>query len=99
DRQARFIALAQKLAASCSRRAADHDRAGTFPFENVAEIRASGLPRLVVPEALGGWGATLLETVRTVETLAVGDGSTALGITMHFQTLGSAAESRAWPDP
>lgn len=99
ERQARFIALAQKLAASCSRRAAEHDRAGTFPFENFEEIRASGLPRLVVPEALGGWGANLLETVRTVETLAVGDGSTALGITMHFQTLGSAAESRHWPEP
>lgn len=99
ERQARFIGIARRLAASFSRRAAEHDRAGSFPFENIDEVRAAGLPSLIVPAELGGWGTNLLETLRTVEALAVGDGSTALSVTMHMQTLGSAAESRYWPQP
>ncbi len=98
ERQARFIKLAQELAAKFSRRAAEQDRTGAFPFENFEDIRASHLPSLVVPEEFGGWGANLLETVLTMEALAIGDGSTALSITMHMQTLGSVAENRHWPE-
>lgn len=97
ERQARFIAIAQALAGNFAERAAKHDRAGTFPFENYADVRAAGLPALIVPEAYGGWGADLLETLMTMETLAVGDGSTALNVTMHMQTLGGALESGGWP--
>ena len=99
ERQARFMGLAQELAAVFSQRAAKHDHDGSFPFENFDDIRASGLPALVVPKEYGGWGANLLETVLTMETLAVGDGSTALSLVMHMQTLGSAAEARTWPEP
>lgn len=97
DRQKRFLAIAQSLAAKFAQRAAVHDREGTFPFENYADIRAAGLPALIVPEAYGGWGAGLLETVITMEALAVGDGSTALNVTMHMQTLGGALEAGGWP--
>src|SRR5690606_2918530 len=45
----------------------------------------------------GGWNASLLETIMTMEALAIGDGSTALSLTMHMQTLGEAAETRSWP--
>lgn len=98
DRQARFMAQAQELAAVFHRRAAEHDRAGSFPHENFADIRRAGLPGWVVPKSFGGEGASLLETVLVVETLAIGDGSTALALTMHFQTLGAAAENRNWPE-
>lgn len=97
ERQARFIAIAQELAGAFAQRAAEHDRAGTFPFENYADVRTAGLPSLIVPEAYGGWGANLLETVMTMEALAVGDGSTALNVTMHMQTLGGALEAGGWP--
>ncbi len=91
------LAEADRLAACFAGRAAEHDRAGTFPFENIADLRAAGWPGLVVPMELGGSGAGLLDTVMAVERLAMGDGSTALAFTMHLQTIGSAAESRAWP--
>ena len=98
ERQARFVALAQELAAKFSTRAAEFDRSGGFPFANYGDIRASGLPGLIVPKEYGGWGANLLETVLTIEALGTGDGSTALSVTMHLQTLGSAAEARTWPE-
>jgi alkylation response protein AidB-like acyl-CoA dehydrogenase len=97
-RQEQFGTLAQALAAKFSARAAEHDRAGTFPFENYADIRASKLPAWVVPTEYGGWGANLLESVLVAETLATGDGSTALSAIMHLQTMGGAAENRAWPE-
>lgn len=97
DRQKRFLAIAQSLADQFAQRAAVHDREGTFPFENYADVRAAGLPALIVPEAYGGWGAGLLETLMTMEALAVGDGSTALNVTMHMQTLGGALEAGGWP--
>jgi alkylation response protein AidB-like acyl-CoA dehydrogenase len=36
--------------------------------------------------------------VLIAENLAVGDGSTALSAVMHLQTMGGAAEARAWPE-
>ncbi len=97
ERQARFVAVAEGLAASFAARAAEADRSGAFPHANYTELRAAGLPALVIPVEHGGWGATLLETVMALEALAVGDGSTALNVTMHMQTMGAAAEEGNWP--
>ncbi len=97
ERQSRFIAITQSLAAKFAMRAAEHDRQGTFPYENYADVRSAGLPALVIPPEYGGWGANLLETVLAMEALAIGDGSTALNVTMHMQTLGELAETRSWP--
>jgi alkylation response protein AidB-like acyl-CoA dehydrogenase len=96
-RQEQFVAVAKQLAPRFKERAAEYDRLGAFPYDNFEDIRACGLPRLIVPEDLGGWGANLLETVLCMEALAVGDGSTALSLTMHMQVLGAAAETRTWP--
>lgn len=97
-RQERFVAVADDLVPSFAQRASAHDREGTFPHENFADIRQAGLAKLVIPEEFGGWGANLAETLMTMEALAVGDGSTALSLTMHMQTMGNAAETRAWPE-
>lgn len=97
ERQARWIALAQGLAARFAERAAEADRSGAFPHANYADLRAAGLPALVIPVDQGGWGATLTDTVMVLEALALGDGSTALNVTMHMQTMGAAAEEGNWP--
>ncbi len=99
ERQARFVELSRALAVKFSARAAEHDRAGSFPFENFADLRASEYPAWVVPTRYGGWGANLLEAVMIAETLAEGDGSTALSAVMHLQTLGGAEEKRTFPEP
>src|SRR5688572_20086811 len=49
ERQAEFMALAERLAASAGARAAEHDRTGTFPVESIDGLRASGYAALTVP--------------------------------------------------
>ena len=43
-------------ATSIAPRAAEHDRSGTFPWDNVRDINALGLNMMFVPEAYGGMG-------------------------------------------
>ena len=99
ERQQRFVDVARALIPALRERAAQHDRDGTFPHENFADIRRVGLPALVIPQEFGGWGANLLESTLTMETLAQGDGSTALSFVMHVQVMGGAVASRGWPQP
>src|SRR5262245_55214119 len=99
EQQARYVELCQALAAKFSACAAEHDRAGSFPFENFDDLRTSAYPAWIVPTRYGGWGATLAEGVLIAETLAEGDGSTALSAVMHLQTIGGAAEKLTWPEP
>lgn len=95
--RARRLAEADALAAAFAARAAELDAEAAFPHANIHDLRTAGWPALVVPRDLGGDGAGLLDTVRLIERLAAGDGSTALAFAMHLQTLGSAAASRSWP--
>jgi alkylation response protein AidB-like acyl-CoA dehydrogenase len=97
-RQNELLELADELAAGFATRAVEHDRAGSFPHENFAAIRAAGLHLLPVPREYGGWGVPLPGAVILLERLARGDGATALVFAMHVQVIGSAAESRGWPE-
>ena len=101
ERQQHYIDIASALIPAFQERAAQHDRDGTFPHENFADIRRVGLPALVIPQEFGGWGANLLESTLTMERLAQGDGSTALSFVMHVQVMGGVAESPdgGWPRP
>lgn len=96
-RQAEFMALADDLAGRIATRAAESDRANTFPFESFDDLRAAGYLALTVPEEYGGRGATPLELALAQERLARGDGSVALAATMHLIFIGMLAQTRAWP--
>ncbi len=98
DRQQQLLDIANNLAQKFAARAPQHDRDGSFPHENYADAKAAGLPGFIVPEEFGGWGMNLLDATLLMEALGAGDGSTALSLTMHVQTLGSAAEKRSWPE-
>ncbi|MCS7055281.1 MAG: acyl-CoA/acyl-ACP dehydrogenase [Thermoflexales bacterium] len=91
------MACVEQLAEAFAARADQHDREGSFAFENVADMRAVGLPRLPVPIALGGDGFNLFECVCVLQRLARADASTALGLAMHFHVVGSLAEQCLWP--
>ncbi|WP_020671053.1 acyl-CoA dehydrogenase family protein [Amycolatopsis nigrescens] len=82
---------AGELADRFAERAAGHDRENTFPHENYDELRAAGFLRLSVPTELGGLGAGLPEILPVLERLAMGDGATALSVTMHISPLGQWA--------
>ncbi|MDY0747735.1 acyl-CoA dehydrogenase family protein [Paucibacter sp. R3-3] len=61
-----------------------HDRDGSFPFGNFAELQRLGLVAAVVPAAQGGGGATLADARRVVAAVARGEPSTALVLTMTY---------------
>lgn len=58
-------------------RADDSERAGRVHEEVVLALRATGLNRLLIPAALGGFEASPRESVEIVEQIAAADGSTA----------------------
>src|SRR5260370_32332747 len=78
-----LIELAGALADDFAGRAGEHDRANSFPFENIAALKQAGYTALLVPPQHGGWGASLLDFIRCQERLAQGCGPTALALHMH----------------
>jgi alkylation response protein AidB-like acyl-CoA dehydrogenase len=72
--------LLQRIAS----RAAGHDRDGSFPADDLDELRAAGYLAALVPEALGGWGLTLEQLTREQSRLAAAAPATALAVNMHL---------------
>jgi len=72
-------------------RAAVHDQAGSFPADDFADLRDAGLFGLLVPERLGGMGASYAEYARVAFELARGNGATALVFNMHASITGALA--------
>ncbi|SDX05599.1 Acyl-CoA dehydrogenase [Amycolatopsis xylanica] len=89
--QRELVDRAGKLADVFAERAAEHDRENTFPFANYDDLAEAGFLRLSVPKELGGFGAGLAEILPVLERLAMGDGATALAVTMHISPLGQWA--------
>ncbi|HSI61170.1 MAG TPA: acyl-CoA dehydrogenase family protein [Ideonella sp.] len=84
ERPEPFEAVLRKLTQRFALAAERHDRAGSFPFENFAELHRHGLVAAVVPLAAGGGGANLATARRIVSAVARGEPATALVLTMSF---------------
>ena len=85
------VEVARRLAVDFASRAAEHDRAGSFPRRDVADLRDAGLLGLLVPSRLGGAGADFLTFARVARALATGSGATALVFNMHASVTGALA--------
>ncbi|GAA4456643.1 acyl-CoA dehydrogenase family protein [Phytohabitans houttuyneae] len=83
------IAAARRLAPRLAARAAEHDRDGTFPVDDFADLRAAGLFGLMVPSRLGGHEAGFAEYAAVAYELARGNGATALVFNMHASVTGA----------
>ncbi|MGH2608239.1 MAG: acyl-CoA dehydrogenase family protein [Tepidiformaceae bacterium] len=90
-------ARARELAPRFAERAEQHDRDGSFPFENFHDLHEAGFLALTVPATLGGHGASLTTFLRVQEELARGDGSTALALNMHLIRFGQEREAPTYP--
>ncbi|MCK9858785.1 acyl-CoA dehydrogenase family protein [Paenibacillus sp. ATY16] len=88
-----------KLAAAFAERASRHDREGSFPFDNFADLREAGYLKLTVPKVYGGEEISLYEMVMLQERLAYGDGSTALAVGWHMGQMLHLRTSRKWQEP
>jgi len=98
DERERAVAV-EALASRFAERAGRHDREGSFPFENFAELREAGYLKLTVPKRFGGDEISLYELVMLQERLAYGDGSTALSVGWHLGQTMHFRESGKWPEP
>ncbi|ONF50801.1 acyl-CoA dehydrogenase family protein, partial [Methylobacterium radiotolerans] len=76
--------IVSSLAGRLAARAADHDRAGTFPHDSLAALREAGLLALTVPRRLGGGGAGLARAAALVRALGAADPATALVVAMQY---------------
>src|SRR5215218_8110856 len=82
---ARLVAIAEELAQGLAPRAAEHDRDGSFPFEAIDALKATGFFAAPVPVELGGLGVSSAhDLVVAASRLARGDASVAIGVSMHL---------------
>ena len=94
--------LDQRLLDGFRARAADHDAAGSFPLDDLAELRASGWLAAAAPTSRGGLGLNLAEVGAEQRRLARYAPATALatatGIKLrgfHSNSSSSTASSTA----
>jgi len=59
------------------------DREGKFSQENIADLKALGIPGMALPKDIGGLGVSHETQLRIMEEVAYGDGSTAVALNMH----------------
>jgi len=88
----------EALAARFAERASKHDREGSFPFDNFADLRDAGYLKIMVPKAFGGEELSLYDMVSLQERLAYGDGSTALAVGWHLGQVLHLRTTGKWPD-
>ena len=86
--QQRIITLAKDLAKEFAPQAEQHDREGSFPFENITRLKEIGYTTMTTPKEYGGWGASPLTFVLAQEQLVQGCSATAFAINMHCNTVG-----------
>ena len=90
-----WVGLAGELAEEFAASAAEVDRTGRFPTENIERLKETGYLTMPVPVELGGGGADLETVCRAQSALAGGCASTALAANMHLFGIGTAAEAFA----
>ena len=92
---AKFVALAEEHAADFATRAEQHDREGSFPFENIEALQKSGFMAGPVPVEFGGIGVESARDLMTgMSRLARGCASTAIAANMHITAANVMA--RIW---
>ncbi|SFE56538.1 Acyl-CoA dehydrogenase [Paenibacillus catalpae] len=99
EKERALAAQADQLAARFAERASRHDREGSFPFDNFADLKEAGYLKLTVPRAYGGDEISLYELVMLQERIAYGDGSTALAVGWHMGQILHLRTTRKWPEP
>ena len=92
----RMVDLAEEHSANFAATAAEHDREGTFPIENVTAMKKSGFSAAGVPGEFGGMGVTSVhDSIVALNRLGRGEASTPLAYTMHLsRTLSTARALR-----
>lgn len=72
------------------------DAHGSFPFDNIKDLKKMNYHTLSLPKKFGGQGLGLYEYVLAQEAIAEGSGTTALSIGWHVGIVLEYAENRHW---
>jgi alkylation response protein AidB-like acyl-CoA dehydrogenase len=83
---------------SLADRAAEHDRAASYPADGIAAVHAAGLLTATVGTRYGGPGGGLADTVAILRALGRGDPSVALITAMTLLAHGLQDRRPTWPD-
>ncbi|WP_404449785.1 acyl-CoA/acyl-ACP dehydrogenase [Sutcliffiella horikoshii] len=95
--QENIYSKASSLASNFYTRAAYHDQNAVFPFENFQALKDEELLDLTIPKEYGGKGAGLYDFVLLQETIAQGDGPTALSLGWHLGIMMNEGINKSWP--
>lgn len=88
-----LVAIAEQHAADFATRAGEHDRDGTYPFENIEALKQSGYLYAPIPVELGGLGVESYHDVLVASSrLAQGDPSLTIGVNMHLAAVGNLSQ-------
>jgi alkylation response protein AidB-like acyl-CoA dehydrogenase len=87
DLRERLVAEVRAMGPTIAERAVRYDREASFPHENFADFRTSGLLAMCVPERYGGLGARYADYIRVSEEIGRYCGATALTFNMHNATM------------
>ncbi|MEU5894674.1 acyl-CoA dehydrogenase family protein [Streptomyces venezuelae] len=72
---------------------AEVDSGRAAPHRGNRLVRRAGLLGLLMPREFGGAEVSFLDRTKVLETLATGDGATALGLATHYTAIGSLCET------
>lgn len=92
DAGRRLVETIEGIAIDLAARAAEHDRAASFPFAGVEALKRAGVFAAPIPRELGGLGVESVHDLLVASSrLAHGDPSVAIGLSMHLLPVLSTA--------
>ncbi len=91
-----IVEEAERLVKVFQLRAQESNVDGDWLLDNLSSLKESNFLHLTIPKEYGGYGLNLYEFLRVQETLARGDGATALSIGWHLGVLLEESENRLW---
>lgn len=94
--QQALIDQLRALQATFQAREPELDVRGSFPFENIKDLKQLDYHTITLPQEHGGQGFGLYEYVLAQEAIAEGSGATALSIGWHVGIVLEYAENRHW---
>jgi len=97
DDDAQLVAWADAVAAQLAPTVAQHDAQGSFAFDHLDVLRREGALALTIPQALGGRGLSLYQTLLFQRQLGRVSGPTALCLGWHLMAFGYLAQQPSWP--
>lgn len=94
-----FLDVAKTLARQFATRAAQADREGRLPAEDVQALKNSGYLTLTVPQQFGGTELSMADTLAAHIELSRGSAASAMVAGMQLHIFGSAREHNPWTEP